>query len=62
MAIQNIHLPKGKKIILFDGICNLCNQAVIEVIKRDEKHVFLFAALQSESGLKIITKKTIKAN
>ena len=56
MAIQNIHLPKGKKIILFDGICNLCNQAVIEVIKRDKKHVFLFAALQSESGLKIIQK------
>ena len=40
MAIQNIHLPKGKKIILFDGICNLCNQAVIEVIKRDKSMFF----------------------
>ncbi|MFY0631134.1 MAG: DUF393 domain-containing protein [Flavobacteriaceae bacterium] len=46
---------RNKKIILFDGICNLCNDSVIKVIKKDSKNVFLFAALQSNTG-KQITK------
>ncbi|WP_343329911.1 thiol-disulfide oxidoreductase DCC family protein [Polaribacter staleyi] len=49
-----IDLPKNKKIILFDGVCNLCNDAVLKVIKYDTKNVFLFTALQSENGKKII--------
>ncbi len=39
-----------KKIILFDGVCNLCNGAVLFVIKRDPNDLFRFAALQSEKG------------
>lgn len=35
-------------IILFDGVCNLCNGAVQFVIKNDHKKVFKFASLQSE--------------
>jgi predicted DCC family thiol-disulfide oxidoreductase YuxK len=42
MAVQSI--------ILFDGVCNLCNAAVQFVIKRDKKNQFLFASLQSETG------------
>ncbi len=49
-----IDLPKNKKIILFDGVCNLCNDAVLKVIKHDHKNVFVFASLQSETGKKII--------
>lgn len=49
-----IDLPKHKKLILFDGICNLCNASVLYVIKRDKKNVFRFAPLQSEVGKKII--------
>ena len=45
---------KNKKIILFDGVCNLCNSAVQFVIKHDKKDVFRFVALQSELGQKII--------
>jgi len=37
-------------IILFDGMCNLCNGAVQFVIKHDPAGKFKFAALQSESG------------
>jgi predicted DCC family thiol-disulfide oxidoreductase YuxK len=48
-----VDIPDNKKIILFDGICNLCNDAVLKVIKYDKKNVFLFAALQSEAGKKI---------
>ncbi|WP_158837699.1 thiol-disulfide oxidoreductase DCC family protein [Polaribacter sp. L3A8] len=51
-----IDLPKNKKIILFDGVCNLCNDAVLKVIKYDTKNVFLFTALQSKSGKEIIKK------
>jgi predicted DCC family thiol-disulfide oxidoreductase YuxK len=48
-----IDFPKNKKIILFDGICNLCNDSVLKIIKHDKKDLFVFAALQSESGQKI---------
>ena len=51
-----INLPKNKKIILFDGVCNLCNDAVLKVIKYDTKNTFFFTALQSDKG-KEITKK-----
>lgn len=43
-------LNKKHKIILFDGVCNLCNGAVLFVIKRDKKDIFRFAALQSDQG------------
>ncbi|MDN3677089.1 DCC1-like thiol-disulfide oxidoreductase family protein [Flavobacterium paronense] len=49
-------LPKDKKIILFDGVCNLCNSSVQFVIKHDKKDVFRFVALQSELGQKIIRR------
>jgi predicted DCC family thiol-disulfide oxidoreductase YuxK len=37
-------------VILFDGVCNLCNKAVQFVIKRDKKDLFRFTSLQSETG------------
>ena len=53
MHIHN--LPKDKKIILFDGVCNFCNDKVNFIIKNDKKDVFRFVAIQSETGKKIIT-------
>ncbi|MFW0735767.1 thiol-disulfide oxidoreductase DCC family protein [Flavobacterium sp. T12S277] len=47
------NLPKNKKIILFDGVCNLCNGAVQFIIKHDKKDNFRFVALQSELGIEI---------
>ncbi len=47
-------LPKNKKIILFDGVCNLCNASVQFILKHDRKDIFRFASLQSELGEKII--------
>lgn len=49
-----LNIPKDKKIILFDGICNLCNSAVQMIIKHDTKDIFRFVALQSDLGQKII--------
>ena len=38
-------------IILFDGFCNLCNSAVQFILKRDNKGIFSYAALQSDFGI-----------
>jgi Uncharacterized protein conserved in bacteria len=40
----------GENIILFDGVCNLCNGLVRFIIKRDPAGKFKFASLQSETG------------
>ena len=44
------------KIVLFDGVCNLCNGAVKFMIRHDHDDRFRFAALQEEAGL-ALTKK-----
>jgi predicted DCC family thiol-disulfide oxidoreductase YuxK len=49
-----LDLPTGKKIILFDGLCNLCESSVQFVIKYDKQDVFRFVSLQSDLGQKII--------
>ena len=49
-------LEHNKQLILFDGVCNLCNSSVQFVIKRDKKDKFRYAALQSEIGQEIIEK------
>ena len=41
-------------ILLFDGVCNLCNGFVKFVIKRDKKNIIKFASLQSDAGQKIL--------
>ncbi len=38
------------KIILFDGICNLCNSSVNFIIDRDRNDIFKFASFQSDAG------------
>ena len=41
-------------LILFDGICNLCNVLVQFILKRDARKMFRFASLQSESGQNLL--------
>jgi len=43
-------------IILFDGVCNLCNSSVQFIIQRDPKTIFKFASLQSDTGKNILEK------
>ncbi|HEY0262517.1 MAG TPA: DUF393 domain-containing protein, partial [Chitinophagales bacterium] len=45
---------ENKNIILFDGVCNLCNGFVQFVIKRDKNALFQFASLQSEIGQEML--------
>ncbi len=50
------NLPVEKKIILFDGVCNLCDSTVQYIIKHDKKDIFRFVALQSELGESILNR------
>jgi Uncharacterized protein conserved in bacteria len=45
---------KQQKIILFDGVCNLCNGSVIFILQREKNPVFQFASIQSEAGKKLL--------
>lgn len=46
--------PRNKKIILFDGVCNLCDTTIQKVIKADTKDQFRFASLDSNIGKAIL--------
>lgn len=46
-------------IILFDGVCNLCNSAVQFIIKRDKADRYRFAALQSDLGKELTAARNI---
>ncbi len=46
-------------IVLFDGVCNLCNSFVQFIIKRDKKKQFLFASLQSSRGQKLLKQHNL---
>ena len=47
-------MESDKPIILFDGVCNLCNNAVQFVIKHDPLNKFMFASLQSAMGQSLL--------
>ena len=49
----------NRPVILFDGVCNLCNNAVKFVIRYDARSQFLFASLQSDTGQKLLQNFTI---
>ena len=44
------------RLILFDGICNLCNRSVLFVISHDPVARFSFASLQSDAGQRILSR------
>jgi len=52
-------VPINKKLILFDGVCNLCNSAVRFVEKHDKNDIFLFAPLESDVGREVLSKYQI---
>jgi len=49
-------LPKHKQLILFDGVCNLCNASIQYVIQHDKKDRFRYAPLQSTIGKQVLEK------
>lgn len=49
-----------KPIIIFDGICNLCNSSVNFIIKRDHRRLFLFTPYQSDAAKDILKEFGIR--
>ena len=46
-------------IVLFDGICNLCNASVRFITRHDKNNTIQFASLQSETAKQLLLKMNI---
>jgi predicted DCC family thiol-disulfide oxidoreductase YuxK len=49
-------LPAGQHLILYDGVCGLCNRLNQFVLARDPQRLFDFASLQSETGRSVVKR------
>ncbi|MFN2498721.1 MAG: thiol-disulfide oxidoreductase DCC family protein [Pyrinomonadaceae bacterium] len=49
-------------IVLYDGVCGLCNRLVQFILKRDKRAHFRFASLQSDFANKLLTRHGLDAN
>jgi len=45
--------------VLFDGVCNFCNRSVNFIIEHDREGYFMFAPLQSETGLDLLRRYSV---
>jgi predicted DCC family thiol-disulfide oxidoreductase YuxK len=45
----------GQHLILYDGVCGLCNRLVTGILPRDPKGIFHFASLQSATGRSLLS-------
>jgi predicted DCC family thiol-disulfide oxidoreductase YuxK len=52
-------MSNNRQIILFDGVCNLCNGLVQFIIKRDPDAKFHFASLQSPIGQSLLKENNL---
>ena len=43
-----------QRVILFDGVCNLCNASVVFVLQHERQADFNFASIQSETGQELL--------
>jgi predicted DCC family thiol-disulfide oxidoreductase YuxK len=48
--------PSSHPVVLFDGLCNLCEGSVLFIIKRDPSKIFRFASLQSKFGQDLLQR------
>ena len=55
-------MSQDNPVILFDGVCNLCNGSVQFVIRRDKDALFRFASLQSNSGQALLRQYGLPEN
>jgi len=58
--MENTH--NTNPVILFDGVCNLCNSSVLFIIKHDPKRQFRFASLQGDYGQQVLKRFQLPAN
>ncbi|WP_026673166.1 thiol-disulfide oxidoreductase DCC family protein [Alkalihalobacterium bogoriense] len=52
----------NQRIVLFDGVCNLCHSLVTFIIKRDKNAKLSFASIQSEKGQQLLQYHGLPTN
>jgi predicted DCC family thiol-disulfide oxidoreductase YuxK len=60
--ISNKTTKMQHPILLFDGVCNLCNSTVQFVIGQDKRAVFRFASLQSDIAQRLLKENNVTEN
>jgi predicted DCC family thiol-disulfide oxidoreductase YuxK len=58
---MNKNYASTYQVVLFDGVCNFCNNSINFIIKRDNKNLLKFAALQSEAGAQLMEQYGLEA-
>ena len=53
---------KHNPLVLFDGVCNLCDHSVQRIIRNDSKNKFIFSTLQNSLTTNYLLKKGSKYN
>lgn len=54
--MPTVKSKSGKRLLLYDGVCALCNGLVRFVIRRDTRERYIFAAIQSDVARELLTK------
>ena len=55
-------MMQNNPVVLFDGVCNLCNSSVQFLIRKDRQARLRFASLQSEFGQAVLQKFNLPQN
>jgi predicted DCC family thiol-disulfide oxidoreductase YuxK len=51
-----------RPVVLFDGLCTVCDASVQAILKRDTEGVFRFASLQGEFGREVLKRNGLPAD
>lgn len=54
--IESDKILVSAPILLYDGVCGLCNRLVQFILRRDHKAIFRFAALQSPFAASVLAR------
>lgn len=58
---NQVSINEFKNIVIFDGVCHLCESSVLFIIKRDPQRLFSFCAAQSTTGIYLQQQYQINA-
>lgn len=57
----NIEIAKIDNLVLYDGVCNFCNNSVNFIIKHEKDQELQFASLQSELGNAVLKRHNLNS-
>jgi predicted DCC family thiol-disulfide oxidoreductase YuxK len=55
-------MSSARPILLFDGVCNVCNASVRFVLEHERAPLCRFAALQSEAGARLVREHGVSGD